>query len=348
VLEPRPSRLFRGDPWERETRALVRHCRSRPRLASADAVLAHFVLPDGFSAVGLARALGVPSLAIAWGDDVHAWPDRWPDWQARLETTIAALDVPIACSRRISEDANARLPRPRDDWEVVYAGVDLERFAPAADVAAERARAFADRPPLTAPGARVLLMLGQPVLAKGYVELLDAWRAVAPLAGEWHLVMAGGGWGNVDLERECRSRGISERAHWIGAQPAERIPALMRASDGFVLPSHNEGLSISVLEAMATGLPVVATDVGGHAEVLRDGESGWLVPARDVAALERALRELTGSAAERARRGSAARRAVATVIGTPRDNARRLAELLREAVAGRRRRPASAAPAGVA
>jgi glycosyltransferase involved in cell wall biosynthesis len=323
VFTPRPSRFFSGDPWQRQVDALVDYCAGRPELRGADVVLGHFLVPDGYHALRLGRALSLPVAAIAWGDDVHAWPEERATWREKLEVVLAEIDLPIACSERMARDANTWLASPRSDWHVVYGGVDTDAFHPPTDRAADRARAFANWPSLRGEGARVLLMLGQRVRAKGYAELLDAWSNVSPEAPGWHLAMAGADWGDFDVVREIEARGLGETAHWLGLYPGEEIAALLRASDAFVLPSHNEGLSLSLLEAMATGLPCIATDVGGHAEAIRQAGEGWLIPPRDTAALERALRELTAPDAPRQAIGRCARSA-AERIGSPAQNARRL------------------------
>src|SRR6185437_4426245 len=159
--------------------------------------------------------------------------------------------------------------------------------------------------------------------AKGYVELLDAWAHLAPRHPEWWLIMAGGPGGDLNMPNEIARRGPLPRAEWLGPQPPERIPDLLGASDAFVLPSHNEGLSLSVLEALATGLPTIATDVGGHHEVISNSDEGWLVPARDTAVLAGALAELMSSDSGRRRRASAGRVA-AERVGSPAINARKL------------------------
>jgi len=228
----------------------------------------------------------------------------------------------------MANDGNAWLEQPRHDWEIVYGGVDLELFRSADGQRAKRRDVIANVLAAQAENAKWLLMLSQPVRAKGYVEMLDAWAQVCVEAKEWRLLMAGGGAGDLDIAREIADRGLGERAHWLGPQSPERIPDLLRACDAFVLPSHNEGLSLSMLEAMATGLPVIATDVGGHAEVISNASEGWLIAPRDSAALMAALRELTGAPSVRLNdMGTAARRAAAR-IGSPLDNARRLAAAL--------------------
>jgi glycosyltransferase involved in cell wall biosynthesis len=330
AIAPRPSRFFHGDHWERDGRALVRYCKRRKELATADVVLSHFLVPDGFHGLRLAQALGVPSVAMAWGDDVHAWPASRDYWRRRLVEVLRRSTTLVACSQALANDGNAWIDEPRS-WQVVYGGVDLDRFAPVADPVSYRRGAIPEIPELFAPDAKVLLMLAQPVRAKGYVEMLDAWNTVARQAPDWHLVMAGGNWSELDIPHEIQVRGLIGRAHWLGARQAEAIPDLMRASNGFVLPSHNEGLSLSVLEAMATGLPTIATSVGGHAEAIRSPSDGWLIPPGSVPELVQALQELTSSPAERARRGQAAR-AAAGRIGSPAENAERLHRVLDETV----------------
>ncbi len=334
VVIPRPSRLFPGDPWDRSSRALVRYCARRQHLARADVVLGHFMVPDGVHALQLGRALGIPVAGLAWGNDLHAWPQRSEDWRDHLVSVLKGVDLPLACSQRMAADGNEWLDAPRDDWQVIYGGVELRRFAPPANRVESRAAVFGAYDALRDPDARILLMVGQPVREKGYVELLDVWEWIQPRSPSWHLVMLGGR-GDLDVPSMIATRALNG-AHWIGLQPVDRMPDLMRAADAFVLPSHNEGLSLSVLEALATGLPTIATDVGGHAEVIRSPDEGWLIPPRDVSALRDALHELTTQPDERARRGAGGRRA-AQRIGTPSDNAGRLLSILSELSAGRSR-----------
>ncbi len=169
------------------------------------------------------------------------------------------------------------------------------------------ARKFPAREDKPRSGPARLLFLGLIGERKGAFELLRATRLALdhPSAPDLRLVLAGNG----DLERArilVRELGISARVEitgWIG--PEEKLRRL-RESDVFVLPTHNEGLPMALLEAMSTGLPVVTTPVGGIPEVVRDGETGLLVPPGDTAALTEALARLAADPELRRRLGAAA------------------------------------------
>jgi len=336
TVRPRPSRFFHGDSWQREADSLRRYARLYLARRGFDAVLAHFLVPDGYHALALGEELQLPVAAMAWGDDVHAWPSASVVWAAKVREVIRSADALVACSERMARDAMRWMDEPLKEWNVVYGGVDLDRHRPIRDRAGARARALPnnlmDRIP---SGAKLLLVLAQPAVAKGYVELLDAWARLGPGHDDWWLVMAGGPGGDLNIPSEIARRGLS-RTEWLGPQPPERIPDLLGASDAFVLPSHNEGLSLSVLEAMATGLPTITTDVGGHAEVMRTADEGWLIPPKDVSALTGALTSLMTSGEQRRQRGTNGRRA-AERIGSPLDNARKLVAILDGIVAPRQR-----------
>jgi|SRR5579872_628884 len=331
TVRPRPSRFFASDSWEIEARTAQRFARGQTRSGAFDAVLAHFLVPDGYHALAVGETLGIPVVAMAWGDDVHAWPTSRPDWAEKLRHVLQSADAVVACSERMANDANEWIPVPRGDWHVVYGGVDFRDEAACPEKPSARQSVLpADVARHIPDDANIALVLAQPCVAKGYVELLDAWSRLEAAFPDWFLLMAGGLGGDLDIRAELTTRGLV-RTFWLGPQAPDRIPTLLAACDAFVLPSHNEGLSLSVLEAMASGLPTITTDVGGHAEVITDSAEGWLIPAKDTTALLDALRQLMSDKTERQRRGmngkSAARR-----IGTPAENAARLLRVLEAAV----------------
>ncbi len=148
------------------------------------------------------------------------------------------------------------------------------------------------------------------VASKG---LLDLIQAVAVLYREFpqlRLEIAGEGPQHDALIRECQILGVEESVRFLGWEP--NIGSRMRTWDVFVLPSREEGFGLAVLEAMAEGLPVVGTSVGGLPEIIEDGKTGFTVPPSDTAALVKYLRLLVLDPQRRIEMGAAARdRAVA-------------------------------------
>lgn len=144
---------------------------------------------------------------------------------------------------------------------------------------------------------------------KGFDLLLEAF-ARAGVPGS-RLVVAGDGPEGEALRRRAEALGVAERTHWLGRR--DDVPRILAESDLFVLASRNEGMANVMLEAMAAGTPVVATEVSGVRAALGPGDdgaaAGWIVPPEDPAALAAALREAAGDAhAALARAGHALRR----------------------------------------
>jgi glycosyltransferase involved in cell wall biosynthesis len=183
----------------------------------------------------------------------------------------------------------------------------LNEFAPRARVAVlPNAVAL---PPLPAPGLEQpgrILFLGRAEAAKGIDELLQAVAALAP--GMPHIRLAIGGEGDLDgVRARAAQLGIGAQVEllgWVG--PAARDAELARAAV-FCLPSHAEGLPMSMLEAMAAARAVVVTSVGGIPETIHDHDNGLLVPPRDARALAAALGAVLGDDALRARLAARAR-----------------------------------------
>ena len=132
--------------------------------------------------------------------------------------------------------------------------------------------------------------------------------AAPDVAARMRLLLVGDGPDRAALETQVAATGIAERVWMTGSR--DDVPALMADLDLFVLPSLAEGISNTILEAMACGLPVIATRVGGNAELVDAGRVGTLVPSDDVAAMAEALVAYTGDASRLAREGAAARRHV--------------------------------------
>ena len=198
---------------------------------------------------------------------------------------VRGADVIIAASRAIAREIPNLKPI------VVHAGVESRKEFSALDTAPRTA---------TVVGAACRL-----IALKG---LLDLVRAVAWLSPEFptlRLEIAGTGSQREDLEREVGRLGLTGRVRFLGWQ--RDLGPIFRGWDIFAMPSLEEGFGVAALEAMAEGLPVVATSVGGLPEVVEDGQTGYLVPPSDVATLSERLRLLILDPKRRRAMGAAGR-----------------------------------------
>lgn len=218
----------------------------------------------------------------------------------------AMTDALFAVSQELRDfHAQAAWMSP-DRIHVIYNGVDSDRFAPCPELRLSvRARHGI-------PAAPFLVgYVGRIEAGKDLPTLFAAVKALLDCGQDLHVVAVGQGFLLTKYLEEIRKdTALRDRVTFIG--PSDEVPQLLNALDAFVLPSLGEGLSNTLLEAMASGLPVVATRVGGTPEVVEDGQSGLLFAPRDVAALTGHLERLMKDNELRGRLGRAARTRVVT------------------------------------
>jgi colanic acid/amylovoran biosynthesis glycosyltransferase len=152
---------------------------------------------------------------------------------------------------------------------------------------------------------------------KGHAVLLDACRLLRDRGVRARVLLVGDGELRRRLAARIAREGLSGRVELLGARPHEEIPELLAAATAMVLPSvrardgQMEGIPVALMEAMAAGVPVIATRLSGIPELVADGETGLLVPERDPAALAGAMERLAGDPVLGAQLAAAARDAVA-------------------------------------
>lgn len=245
--------------------------------------------------------------AVATGAPVIVSSRRSTDpWKGPLHRMVdravgAFCDAVIANSSAVREVC-VRGGIAADKVVVIRNGIDLGRFQPRG-----RSRENWLR---IAPGRRAIGFAGRLVPEKGLEYLLQAMERVATEFPEALLLVAGDGELRPSLAHAHRD---SEHVGFLGH--VEEMDGFYRALDIFVLPSLWEGLPNAVIEAMASGLPVVATDVGGTGELIRDGETGLLVAPRSAEAIAEAVCRLLRSPSERQTMGRAARAFVEREMG---------------------------------
>jgi len=183
---------------------------------------------------------------------------------------------------------------------VICNGVDVRRYCHLASRAALRQQ-------LGLPEqAHLMALVGTFKRQKGHRYLIEAAREVVPRFPNLHVLFVGEGELGGELRAQTRAAGVERHVHFLGSR--NDVPAILAASDSFVLPSLWEGLPMALIEAMASGLPIVATAVSGTKQVMIQGETGLLVAPGNVAELSAAIVALLADPARARARGGGARR----------------------------------------
>lgn len=237
-----------------------------------------------------AAAAGVPVVLHTYHGDV--FQSYFSPLRSRVlltfEQAAAAVSdrlIEVSCATRDRHVAYG-VARP-DRFVVIPNGIDLAPFDPSPD--AREARARLGLPP-EAPVVGTVAML---VPVKRIDVLLAAMKTVVRRSSEAALLIVGDGRLRASLQQRAETSSLSGRVRFLGLR--DDVPDLLPAFDVFALSSDDEGYPTSLIEAMAAGRPVVATDVGGVSEVARHGESGLLIPRRDPDRLADAILSLLKS-----------------------------------------------------
>lgn len=238
----------------------------------------------------------------------------------RAHATVAiSAEIEAALTRRVGSAARVvRIPN----------GLELrDSSVPANERAALRRR-------LRLPDGLLVIFTGRLSRAKGLPMLIEVWSQIAREHADAHLVLVGSGDRSFDgceqeLRDSIRTAQLDSRVTFTGH--VENVHEYLQASDLFVSPSESEGFGLSLVEAMAAGLPCVSTAVGVAPEVIRDRREGWLIPVRDPAALSSALHDALDQRSALPAIGAAARRAVTGRFDID-EVARRYLEVCREVV----------------
>ena len=278
------------------------------REARATIMNGHWVIPGGVTA-----AMAAPSLPLVislHGSDVFV-AERFAPARVAARWAFGRAAVVTACSADLASRAVA-LGAPRERTVVIPYGVDPERFRPdaATKMAFRHAHGIAD-------DALVVAAAGRLVRKKGFEYLLDALPHVPSAV----LALAGDGTLRDELSARARSLGVGARVVFLGNLPQQEVGYLFASADVIAAPSvrdeegNVDGLPNVVMEALASGTPLVTTAAGGIGSVVTDGQTALVVPERDAVGLAGALARLLADRDLAGRLGAAARAMVKGQFG---------------------------------
>jgi glycosyltransferase involved in cell wall biosynthesis len=245
-----------------------------------------------------ARLAGIPIVCTTHGKLYYAnagYRRVAYRWVSRTADRFVAVSEDLAGF--LTQTVNIR----REHIEIIHNGVDLAKFAPD-----PRERNKLRRGLGLSEDDVVVIVVAALFPGKGHDILLDALTELGTQGVK--LLIAGDGDERGRLELRARTLGLGAEVSFLGQR--SDVPNLLRAADVFILPSYSEGLPLSVIEAMASGVPVVATRVGGIPELVIDGHNGVLVPPGSAKDIASALSRIIGDNVFAARIVAAAKQAV--------------------------------------
>lgn len=273
-----PTRITKQVLQFLEAIVVWRHCRAE----RCDGIHAHFgqvpATVAWYTAEFANDVAGHRGRRFTWTVTIHGWHEFVTEDTSRLRDKLAAADG-IVC---ISHYTRSQLMRigPVSAWEkidIVRCGLALEEFP------FRGTRPIGDRP--------TIVITARLSPEKGHLVLI---RAIARLRAEGFDVAVrciGAGPFDAELEAAAIDHGVADLVEFTGPMAPSAVAAALRDADAFCLPSFAEGLPVSIMEAMAVGVPVVTTFISGIPELVIDGRTGWVVPAGDDVTLATAVRD---------------------------------------------------------
>ena len=275
---------------------LVRRFASELKERKIEVIHAHQYTPFFYSACANALA-GKPARVIFTEHGRH-YPDvvsARRRWLNRLVFRHLADEINAVCefSARSLASVDGFVGRPIG---IVANGVEVSRYGPALDRSAVR------RSLGLSPERRYILTIARFHPVKDHAMLLRALASLAPVHPDVDLLLAGDGPLKQEMTELAHALGIANRVKFLGIR--RDVPELLAAGDIFALTSVSEAASLTLMEAMASGLPVVVTNVGGNPELVRDGIDGILVPRGDANAAAQAFDRLLSDSARMTTLGS--------------------------------------------
>ena len=257
---------------------------------------------------------GVPYSFTLHGPGIFFEPYTWSLGE---KVDRAAFTACISYFAR-SQAAIFASPDTMDRVHLIHCGIEPERLQPASH---------------TGPGTN-LVFVGRIVELKGLGVLFEALRRLVPDRPELTLTVVGDGPDRATLQERAESMGLGPQVDFVGSKSQAEVAELLSRADVFVLPSFAEGVPVVIMEALGAGLPVVASFVGGIAELVEDGINGFLVRPGDPGQLADRIASLVDDPGLRTRLGTAGRHTVALEFDSVVE-ASRLASLFVDSAAGR-------------
>ena len=276
-------------------------------------------IPDGGLAQMAAKKLGIKSCLLSIGDDVVVYPyQNESNKDFFIKATLAA-DGNYTVADYLGRETNKIVGRQLH-YDVIHMGADYRTFKPGTP---EEVREIKKQ--YNIPADKVIILnIASSIVRKGWLDLFDALQEIKKTNNNFSLAAVYGTPYDLNLAEEAAKRGLTEHFLNLGSIAPEKLNAIYKAADIFCLPSHWEGISVANMEAMSSGLSVITTNVCGHPELIKDGETGILIPPKRVEMLTEKLATLINDSSLRTTLGRNARDFMINEWGSYFDNAKLL------------------------
>lgn len=271
--------------------------------------IVHFFLPEAYLVGGILSLATASPHRLMSRRSLNIYQSKKPrlaSLEHRLHSNMHAL---LGNSRKVAMqllEENA----PTSRVGLIYNGIEIERFTSISHQQASQTRSSLN----LSDNELIFIIVANLIPYKGHSDLIEAFRTIkSELPQNWTLLIVGRDDGiQPNLERQAEEAGIHDHIRFTGLR--QDIPDLLAASNIGILCSHEEGFSNALLESMAAGLPIVATDTGGNAEAVADGETGYIVPVKDPQNLGKALSKLANNITLATQMGKSGRERVETLF----------------------------------
>ena len=245
-----------------------------------DIIFAPWAYPDGWAAVELGHSAGLPVVIKVHGSDIRLL-SHYAGRRRRTAEALQRADGVLAVSQELAGQVQDLGVAP-DKVHVIYSGVDTRLFHPGSRIEARVRLGLPEQ-------GSILLFIGNLVPVKGVDLLLDSCSLLARAGTQFTCYLIGQGPSRPHLERQIQKLRLAEQVLLVGPRPHEQLPDWFRAASVFVLSSRSEGLPTVLLEALASGTPFVASQVGGIPELSHLGRCRLVGPG-DPGKLAEAIR----------------------------------------------------------
>ncbi len=267
--------------FEADVDAMVLAVEAEHAVEPFDVIHAQYAYPTGLAALEASRKLGVPNVVSIQGGDGHWVGGCCSTHKVAMRAVLNHAGAVLIGSASFAAEVSGHHGTRLDRFTIVPGATDVDRFRPDPT----RPIGALGHPP-------TLLYHGRVDLRKGVMELIDAFAQLADARSDLRLVISGIGPDVAAAGERVEMLALGDRVELLGYASYDQAPRVYHRGDLFISPTYSEGFSNTILEAMASGLPIVSTRTVGVVDCLVDGQNAFLVEPRDVDGLTRAIRRL--------------------------------------------------------